>query len=71
LLSRQIHGPFDDWNKLRDAAHGAGLLTKVPLTALDGLRQHWKTAVGVEPVTRESALDALGTTRTVLATIPL
>jgi hypothetical protein len=71
LLVRHVHGPFDDWSDLRDAAHAAGLLSKVPLTALDGLRRHWQTAVGVEPVTRDDALDALGTARSILATIPL
>jgi hypothetical protein len=71
LLLRHVHGPFDDWNKLRDAAHGAGLLSKVPLTALDELRRHWQTAVGVEPLPREDATQALATARNVLATIPL
>lgn len=71
LLLRQVHGPFSDWSHLRDAAHAAGLLSKVPLTALDNLRRHWQTAVGVEPVKRDDALDVLGTTRSVLATIPL
>jgi hypothetical protein len=71
LLLRKVHGPFDEWNKLRDAAHQAGLLRKVPLTDLEKLRHHWRTAVGVEPVKREEALEALGTTRSILSTIPL
>jgi hypothetical protein len=71
LLQRHIHGHYDDWNKLRDAAHAAGLLAKVPLTSLDELRRHWQTAVGVEPLPRDAAADALMTARTVLATIPL
>jgi hypothetical protein len=71
LLARQVHGPFDDWNRLRDAAHSAGLLAKVPLTALDGLRRTWQTAVGVEPVGREDAFEALATAKSILATIPL
>jgi hypothetical protein len=71
LVQRHVHGHFEEWNDLRDAAHAAALLAKVPLTALDTLRDHWRTAVGVEPVTREQALEALGTTRSVLATIPL
>jgi hypothetical protein len=71
LLARHVHGPFDDWTNLRDAAHAAGLLAKVPLTALDNLRGTWRTAVGVEPVSREAAFEALGTAKSVLATIPL
>jgi hypothetical protein len=71
LLQRHVHGHYDDWNALRDAAHANGLLAKVPLTTLDGLRRHWQTAVGVEPLPRESAADALMTARTLLATIPL
>jgi hypothetical protein len=71
LLQRHVHVNGDDWNKLRDAAHAAGLLAKVPLTALDTLRGYWKIAVGVEPLPRDAAADALMTTRTVLATIPL
>jgi hypothetical protein len=71
LLTRHVHGQFDDWNKLRDAAHASGLLAKVPLTALDELRRHWQTAVSVEPLPREAAAEALATAKTVLATIPL
>jgi hypothetical protein len=71
LLTRKVNGPFDDWNKLRDAANAAGLLQKVPLTVLDELRQHWQTAVGVEPLPRSDATDALASARSVLATIPL
>ncbi len=71
LLQRHVHGHYDDWDKLRDAAHAAGLLAKVPLTTLDQLRRHWQTAVGVEPLPRDAAADALMTARSVLATIPL
>jgi hypothetical protein len=71
LLLRHVHGHYDDWNKLRDAAHGAGLLAKVPLTALDELRRHWQIAVGVDPLSRDAAAEALMSARTVLATIPL
>ncbi|HEY1380997.1 MAG TPA: hypothetical protein VGF55_29625 [Gemmataceae bacterium] len=71
LLTRHVRGQFDDWNKLRDAAHANGLLAKVPPTALDDLRQHWRTAVSVEPLPREAAAEALATAKTVLATIPL
>jgi hypothetical protein len=71
LLARQVHGPFEDWGTLRDAAHSAGLLAKVPLTALDGLRKCWLTAVGVEPVKQDDAFAALSTMKSVLATIPL
>lgn len=71
LLQRHIHGPYDDWNKLRDAAHEAGLLKKVPLSTLDDLRQSWQIAVGVEPLPRDTAAAALMAARTVLATIPL
>jgi hypothetical protein len=71
LLLRSVHGPFDDWNRLRDAAHEAGVLAKVPLTALDELRRHWQTAVSVEPLPRPAAESALATARSLLATIPL
>jgi hypothetical protein len=71
LLLRHVHGHYEDWNELRDAAHEAGLLAKVPLTALDQLRGQWQIAVGVEPLPRDAAVDALMTARTVLATIPL
>lgn len=71
LLRRGDHGHYDDWSKLRDAAHAAGLLAKVPPTTLDKLRHHWKTAVGVEPTVPDNAADAMATVRTILATIPL
>ncbi len=71
LLLRSVRGQFDDWNRLRDAAHEAGLLAKVPLTALDELRRHWQVAVSVEPLPRQSAEQALATARSILATIPL
>jgi hypothetical protein len=71
LLLKSVHGPLDDWNRLRDAAHEAGLLAKVPLTALDELRRHWQTAVSVEPLPRPAAEAALLTARGILATIPL
>ena len=47
LLLKSVRGQFGDWNTLRDAAHAAGLLSKVPLTALDELRRHWQVAVYV------------------------
>jgi hypothetical protein len=71
LLLRHVHGHWDDWYKLRDAAHAAGLLAKVPLTTLDDLRKHWQSAVSVEPLPREAAAEALATAKMVLATIPL
>jgi hypothetical protein len=71
LLLRSVRGDFDDWNKLRDAAHQAGVLSKVPLTALDELRRHWQVAVSVEPLPRPAAENALVTARQLLATIPL
>jgi hypothetical protein len=71
LLRRKVHGHYEDWSDLRDAAHAAGLLAKVPLTTLDDLRRHWQTAVGVEPLPRTEAADALALARTVLSTIPL
>jgi hypothetical protein len=71
LLLKSVRGQFDDWNQLRDAAHQAGLLSKVPLTALDELRRHWQVAVSVEPLPRLAAESALVTARSILATIPL
>jgi hypothetical protein len=71
LLRRKVHGHYDDWSELRDAAHAAGLLAKVPLTTLDELRRHWQTAIGVEPLPRTDAADALATARTILSTVPL
>jgi hypothetical protein len=71
LLSRGVHGHWDDWGQLRHAARAAGLLAKVPLTTLDALRQLWEKAVSVEPVTCDEAAEALATTKSLLATIPL
>jgi hypothetical protein len=71
LLRRKDHGHYDDWSKLRDAAHAAGLLAKVPPTTLEKLRYHWQTAVGVVPVEQDAATDAMATVRTILSTIPL
>jgi hypothetical protein len=71
LLLKSVRGQLDDWNALRDAAHQAGLLSKVPLTALDELRRHWQVAVSVEPLPRPAAESALATARSILATIPL
>jgi hypothetical protein len=71
LLLKSVRGHIDGWNELRDAAHAAGLLSKVPLTALDELRRHWQVAVSVEPLPRPAAEAALVTARTILATIPL
>jgi hypothetical protein len=71
LLLKSVRGQFGDWNGLRDAAYAAGVLAKVPLTALDELRQHWQVAVSVEPLPRPAAETALRTARDILATIPL
>jgi hypothetical protein len=71
LLKKGVHGHYEDWQSLRDAAHAAGLLAKVPLTALDDLYRRWKTAISVDPLPREEAAEALASAKTVLATIPL
>jgi hypothetical protein len=70
LLVKSLRGPFDDWNSLREAAHEAGVLSKVPLATLDELRRHWEVAVGVEPLPRQAAESALVSTRRVLSMIP-
>jgi hypothetical protein len=70
LLVKSVRGPFDDWSSLREAAHTAGLLTKVPLAILDELRRHWEVAVGVEPLPRQAAEAALVSARRVLSMIP-
>jgi hypothetical protein len=70
LLVKSARGHIDDWNQLRDAAHEAGVLAKVPLTALDELRRHWQVAVSVEPLPRPAAEAALMSARSILATIP-
>jgi hypothetical protein len=70
-LKRGVHGHYDNWHNLRDAAHEAGLLAKVPLTALDRLHERWKTAISVDPLPRDEAAEALTSAKTVLATIPL
>lgn len=71
LMNRRVHGHWETWSKLRDAAHAAGLLAKVPLAAVDDLRGHWRTATSVEPITREAAADSMATVKSMLSTIPL
>jgi HEPN domain-containing protein len=71
LLRKGVHGHYEDWNELRDAAHEAGLLAKVPPSALDDLYRRWKIAVGVDPLPRDEAAAALASVKTILSTIPL
>jgi hypothetical protein len=49
----------------------AGLLSKSALALIHDLREHWKVAVGTEPLTREAADVALAATRNILSTIPV
>jgi hypothetical protein len=71
LLIHGISGQITKPEALIHRATRAGLLTKPTLALLQNLREHWKVAVGVEPVTREAADMALSATRNILSTIPV
>jgi hypothetical protein len=69
-----IHGVSSKVGKPEALIHRAtkaGLLSKSTLALLQNLREHWKVAVGIEPLTREAADMALAATRNILSTIPV
>jgi hypothetical protein len=71
LLIRGISGQIAKPEDLIHRATRAGLLSKPTLALLQNLREHWKVAVGTEPVSREAADMALSATRNILSTIPV
>ena len=70
LLLHHAHGRLADTQAVIRAATRHRLLAGPSLAMVEGLTQHWTTALSVEPLPREAAVAALSAVRHLLATLP-
>ncbi len=70
LLSRRVGTNAEDPQAVIRAAVRKGLLREPTLGLVDAMKRHWLIAVSTEPLPREAAIEALGTVRYVLSTLP-
>lgn len=71
LLARRIVARSSRPHAVVDLAVRKGILHEPVLGLIDRMRLHWNDAVGVEPLPREAASEALSAARHIMAVVPV